>query len=444
MDPASPAAEKCPRSSVLAYASTALVAAGNIAAAVLVAAILARSWSMSDFLLYSSCNRYLNLLFCITSFSVGYGIVRFTAGAASTQSKRVLATAVVGSLSLCAVLFIVLQIFAGEICSFLSVNVANARLAVGLTFVWVVGQSLLHIVLAHLRATRQYTLANFVHFFGKTVALVGASLAVWQLAGAPVYGYYAGVGALVIAGCAVGVLFQRAPLSLHFDPGLGRALAGYSSSRFLDALLKHAAGAVLLTMLFALSLNVLAGQVALFQTLLRGLESICQPLVLLVFSDYLRLPSRAAARRQVQATWNALVLSSVLLLPVAMLAARPLLGLWLGEQFLALGGEFTVAAFGFAPAMAIVLLRGYLDAEFHFSPIAVLNGVTLVLLISVTGAMYALGELTLLNVVLLLAASRWLQLVAVFWLLKRTHQLRLFDALEARSTMRRIAATFTA
>jgi O-antigen/teichoic acid export membrane protein len=417
---------KLRQSSRFDYLSTVTVAAGNIVAAVIVSAILARTWTVSEFLLYSTCSRYLSLLFCVTSFSLGFGVVQYYAAEHVGDRRAVLLTAIATSMGLCLLVGVPLLAFAGEISEFLQANFAEARVAASLACIWLIGLSLLHVMLAFLRATGQVALSNWLQFHGQTLSLLVVAVVGWCTP-LSVPGYFAAVGGLVIAGCLLAGFSQSAPISARIDVGLSRRLVAFSSSRFADALLKHLSHAAIITLLLVWGHHVLAGQMALLQCLLRGLESLFQPLVLLVFADCARAGSADIVRRQAQAMWNAVLVAAAVVLPATSLFGQALLGLWLGPEYRELGAEFSIAAIGFAPTAAIVLLRGYLEGNARISPIAVLNAADAAIVVASACALHASGLMTLMNLVLVLAVSRWLQLGAVLWILAKRHQVRLLE-----------------
>ncbi|MFK7820854.1 MAG: lipopolysaccharide biosynthesis protein [Planctomycetaceae bacterium] len=407
------------------YISTAAISVANIVAVVAVTGILARAFSEDQFLLYGKANRYMNFLFCITNGSLGYAIVRYGSFGDESKRKQVLfnALCLVGGLTL--LVSATVRFSIDEIATALN----EPRFSRGWMIycsLWLFGQSFLHIILAYLRSSSQLTLANKVHWTSKTLCILSAASIIWimsQWVQAPlsVPQYYGLVGVLVTTTCILAFASQWKNLEPTLNPKLCGHMIGFSSTRIVDALLKNSFLVVVLTLLgrHSPASARIAGQVAVITFLLRGIEALCQPLVMLVMTDSLAKDSKERIRRMVETGWIALATFTLPMMLVLFMLCEPIVKLYLGTRFQGLGEEFGIISLSLLPTVAVVLFRGHLDGKLKISPIMYANILGVLAIGSITWYLLEQNTVTLRTIAWSIVAIRWLQFVFVMWLLNR-------------------------
>ena len=407
------------------YISTVAISAANIIAVVAVTAILARAFDEDQFLLYGKANRYLNFLFCITNGSLGYAIVRYGSFGDESKRKQVLfnALCMIGGLTL--LVSTTVRFSIDEIATALN----EPRFSRGWMIycsLWLFGQSFLHILLAHLRSSNQLTRANKVHWTAKTVCILSAATIVWimsRVVNAPlsVPQFYGLVGLLVTTTCILGFASQWKNLEPTLNPKLCGHMVEFSSTRIVDALLKNSFLVVVITLLstHGTASARIAGQVAVITFLLRGIEALCQPLVMLVMTDSLAKDSKEKIRRMIETSWIALAVFTVPLMLVLFTLCEPIVKLYLGSKFQGLGEEFGVISLSLLPTVAVVLFRGHLDGKLKVSPIMYANIVGVVAIGAITWFLLDRNMVSLQIIAWSIVAIRWVQFLFVMLLLNR-------------------------
>lgn len=405
------------------YLSTAAISVANILAVIAVTAILARAWDKEQFLLYGKANRYLNFLFCITNGSLGYAIVRYGSFGDEAKRKRVLfnALCLIGGLTLLVAAPLLPSI--EWIAKKLSEPKRISHEWVVPCVMWLFAQSFLHILLAHLRSSDQLKLANKVHWAAKTVCIMSAATVVWLMtqAGSPlsIPKYYGLVGLLVTTICVIGFTTQWKDLEPTLDPKLCGRMLGFSSTRVVDGILRASFLVVVLTVLGAGGYGTIAGQVAVITFLLRGIEALCQPLVMLVMTDSLAKDSNERVRDMIETTWIGLAIITIPMMIVLAVFCGPIVRLYLTAKFQGLAGEFGIISLSLLPTVAVVLFRGHLDGKLKISPIMYANIVGVVGIGLVSWWLIENKSVSLRAITWSIVAIRWIQFAFVMWLLRR-------------------------
>ncbi len=405
------------------YISTAFISAANITAVVVVTMILARAWDEEQFLLYGKTNRYLNFLFCLTNGSLGYAIVRYGSFGEASKRKHVLFNAIclIGALAL--VVGGILFVSIDDLIPKLNEPRFSRDWVVPCTL-WLFGQSFLHVILAHLRSSNQLKLANKVHWTAKTLCILSGATILWVMtqvdAPLSVPKYYGLVGLLVTTTCTLGFISQWKQMEPTLDPKLCGKMLEFSSTRIVDALLKNSFLVVVITMLSAHGPETvrIAGEVAVITFLLRGIEALCQPLVMLVMTDSLAKDSTARIRRMVETAWIALAGITIPLMIGLYFFCEPIVKLYLGARFKGLGPEFGIISLSLLPTVAVVLFRGHLDGKLKISPIMYSNTAGVIAVGAVTWMLLDKNIVTLRAIAWTIVIIRWVQFAFVMWLLR--------------------------
>lgn len=419
------------------YVGTGAVAALSIAAAVAGDAILARAWSRSDFLLYNGVNRFLGLLVGVVCFQLGFGIVKECRNDDKRHATRVLANALAVSGGLWLASTALLFAFSKTIARFLQADAFGDWRVVGLFSVWLLGNTLLHVVVSWLRACREVAASNHLALFCRAVAVTSVAVLMLAIPGW-VPGYYGVLGFVVAAGCLVPA-FRRCDLrDATFDFPLCRRLVAFSSSRCADALLRQASLVALTMTLFALGRGEAAGELGILQMLIRGMESLFQPLVLLVLADSFALRTPEDTRRDVQRMWTAVVLFSIPATVGLMVCGELFLTAWLGGEYHDLSLAFQVTALSVLPTIGSVLLRGHLDSRWAVSPLAWINAAGIVVTAGAAGVMHACGADSLVSLSAMVVAVQWLQFGVQFLLLRQACGLRVYDGSAVKELSHRL------
>jgi len=422
---------KPPRSGIKlsGYLWTAAIAGLNIVAVVTVTGILARAWSEDQFLLYGKANRYLNFLFCLTNGSLGYAIVRYGTAADQTKRARVLFNA------LCLIAGLTLIVAAVLLFSIERIGTALSEPRFSREWIipcgtWLFAQSFLHVLLAHLRSSNQLKLANKVHGAAKALCMLSIASLVWFMSFTSepmsVPKYYGLVGLLVTATCVGGFVSQWNRLEPTLDPRLCTRMLGFSSTRVIDGVLKNAFLVLLITMLSVGGAAKIAGQVAVITFLLRGIEALCQPLVMLVMTDSLAKDSKRRVRETVEMTWTALAAFTIPIMVCLFLFSKPVVTLYLGTKYQSLASEFGIISLSLLPTVAVVLFRGHLDGKLKVSPVMYSNIIGLLGMGAVTAYLLQTDSVSLKSITTAIVWIRWLQFVFIMWILHRTFRVKVF------------------
>lgn len=411
------------------YLSTAVVSAANIMAVIAVTGILARAWDEDQFLLYGKTNRYLNFLFCITNGSLGYAIVRYGSFGNPEKRKRVLfnAMCLIGGLTLAVAAPLLVGI------EWVAKQLNEPKFShewVIPCVIWLFGQSFLHILLAHLRSSNQLGLANKVHWTAKTICIFSAAVIVWVMTqvNAPlsVPKYYGLVGILVATTCVLGFVSQWRQLEPTLDPRLCGRMLEFSSSRVIDAILRSSFLVMLITVLGANGHARIAGQIAVITFLLRGIEALCQPLVMLVMTDSLSKGSSERVRKMIEMTWIGLAAVTLPLMTMLYLFCKPVVTVYLSRKYQALAPEFGLISLSLLPTVAVVLFRGHLDGKMKVSPLLYANVFGLIAIGFVTWWLQRAGLVSLRSITLSIVVIRWAQFAFIMWLLHRLFGVRIY------------------
>ncbi|MCC7424950.1 MAG: hypothetical protein IT428_32160 [Planctomycetaceae bacterium] len=450
------------------YIGTGAVAALSIAAAIVGDALLARAWPRGDFLLYNGVNRFLSLLVGLVCLQLGFGLVKECRNASPAEGTRVLANAIYVSGAVWFVSTLLMLAFAGSLAEFLHLDAFADRRVVAMISVWLLGHTLLHVVVSWLRACGEVSASNQLAFVCRVVAVLGIATG-FLLIPAEVSSYYGWLGAVVGAACLVAALHYgrqqamgssddgwlgsrlceppahavRHPTGnslrskpstppsagspVAFDFALCRRLVSYSWSRCADGLLRQASLVALTTTLFALGRGETAGELGILQMLIRGIESLFQPLVLLVLADSFAHTSPEASRRDAQRMWTAVVLFSVSATVGLMVVGEWFLACWLGPEYRDLAGAFRMTALSVLPTIGTILLRGHLDSRWSISPLAWINGVAIVVTSAAAWWMDRSGLGSLMALSMMVVVVQWIQFAVQFVLLRTACGLRLWD-----------------
>ena len=409
------------------YTTTVLVTAGNVAGALIVAAILARSWSVDDFLFYNWLNRCLRLLQLLATFNLGYGMVKYHFADSGRMRHTVLSNALGITILFALILIVILQAFAPTICSFFGCPSSSSRRTVTAVSLWLFGVSIYHVLLCYLRGTEQVRLGNLLSIYGKVLVLVSVSLLAWYWQSMPVPLYFALVGTFTLVGTATLLVRKKTTTVGRLNVSLCGKMLAYSSAGFLDTLFQMLSFVVLTTILVTFARPEIAGQVAILVTLIRGFESLFQPLVLLSLADAFTYGVGTAARQRIQAIWDTILILSVPLVLTAVVLSRTLLSVWLGPEYAELGPAFAIVALLLTPTVATTLLRGNLETLFRYSPVAIVNVSGALLVAAGTVAAHWLEMLSLVTIVSILAVVAYAKFFVVFWMLHQRYSLRIFD-----------------
>lgn len=434
------------------YIWTAMISGANIVAIIVVTGILARAWDEPRFLLYGQANRYLNFLFCIANGGLGYAIVRNSWVGEETQRKRVLfnSLCLIGVLTL--MIGAIILLFANRI----SATLNESRFTRDWTIpcvLWLFGQSFLHILLAHLRSSDQLKLANKVHWCAKTLCLLTAAGTIWILGTLAASGttgtlgntvplYYGIVGMLVLTTCTVGFITQWKNIEPTLDPKLCVRMLGFSSTRVADAILKNAFLVLLITQLSMTGYERLAGQVAVITFLLRGIEALCSPLVMLVMTDSLARDSEERVRELIETKWLALFVFSVPIMLVLYFFSEPITTLYLSHKHAGLAPEVGLISLSLLPTVAVVLFRGHLDGKLKVSPVMYSNIIGLAAIGGVTWWLHDNKAVTLHRITEAIVVIRWLQFAFILWVLRRTFHVSLYRREVLAQIISRIRSRF--
>ncbi len=435
------------------YLSTAAISAANILAVIAVTAILARAWDEEQFLLYGKANRYLNFLFCICNGSLGYAIVRYGSFGDEAKRKRVLfnALCLIGGLTLLVAAPILPSI--EWIAKRLSEPKKITHEWVIPCVMWLFAQSFLHILLAHLRSSDQLKLANKVHWLAKTVCIVSGASLVWAMTAMDrplsVPKYYGAVGLLVAATCVAGFITQWRQIEPTLDPKLCGRMLEFSSTRIMDAILRTSFLVVVMTMVGWAGYGKIAGQIAVITFLLRGIEALCQPLVMLVMTDSLAKDSNERVRDMIEATWIGLTIFTVPIMLILALFCGPIVKLYLTAKFQGLSAEFGIISLSLLPTVAVVLFRGHLDGKLKVSPIMYSNILGVASITAVSWWLISSNQVSLRTITWSIVAIRWVQFGFVMWMLRRIfgvaiyrHEAFLKLYVQARRVVRKIRSRF--
>ncbi len=423
------------------YISTAAVSALNIVAVIAVTGLLARVWDERQFLLYGTTNRYLNFLFCFTSGSLGYAIVRNATSPDPARRRRVLFNAVFLASVLTGLLCAALLMLLPGISAALQ-EPAFTTSWVPLCALWLGGQSLLHALLAYLRSSDQLQLANRIHWISKSLFILAAAVLIAQFPGAGVPAYYGIVGGLILAACAAGLWAQRASADAVLDLRLCGDMLAFSSSRMADAVLKSSFLVVLITVLSVNGAGRIAGQIAVITFMLRGIEALCQPLVMLVMTDSIARGSRKRVRDMIESTWLALLIMLTPLMLGLYFLREPIVELYLGQRYSGLAMEFGVISLSLLPTVAVVLFRGHLDGRLQVSPVMYANVFAVAAIALTTAALLSSGKLSLLAITIAIVGIRWVQFAFILWVLRQTFGMSLYRHEVLLRLIRRIRSRF--
>jgi O-antigen/teichoic acid export membrane protein len=413
------------------YISTAAISAANILAVIAVTAILARAWDEDQFLLYGKTNRYLNFLFCITNGSLGYAIVRYGSFGDAQKRKRVLfnALCLIGGLTLAVAAPLLVGI------EWIAKQLHETKFShewVIPCVLWLFAQSFLHIILAHLRSSDQLKLANKVHWTAKTLCILSGATIVFIMtqidAPLSVPKFYGLVGILVTATCTIAFVSQWNRLEPTLDPRLCGRMLEFSSTRVIDAMLRTSFLVVVITMLGTdgpASARI-AGQIAVITFLLRGIEALCQPLVMLVMTDSLAKDSNERVRDMIESTWIGLAIFTIPIMAVLVLFCKPIVSIYLTSRFQGLAGEFGIISLSLLPTVAVVLFRGHLDGKLKVSPIMYANIIGVVAIGATTWFLIQNDRVSLRAITWSIVVIRWVQFAFVMWLLRRNFDVSLY------------------
>jgi O-antigen/teichoic acid export membrane protein len=233
--------------------------------------------------------------------------------------------------------------------------------------------------------------------------------------------FYGLVGLLVTTTCILGFASQWKNLEPTLNPKLCGHMVEFSSTRIVDALLKNSFLVVVITLLstHGTASARIAGQVAVITFLLRGIEALCQPLVMLVMTDSLAKDSKEKIRRMIETSWIALAVFTVPLMLVLFTLCEPIVKLYLGSKFQGLGEEFGVISLSLLPTVAVVLFRGHLDGKLKISPIMYANIVGVVAIGAITWFLLDRNMVSLQIIAWSIVAIRWVQFLFVMLLLNR-------------------------
>jgi O-antigen/teichoic acid export membrane protein len=415
--------------SLRSYASTTAVTATSIVATLGVSALLARTWSVDDFMLYITLNRYLSLIYCLTSFSLGFGVVHSYLNGSHQTKPKVLPNALFIVFLFCLIALITGQLLAEPIIQFLDSPTLASRWAIFSAMLWVTAQSLYHVVLSYLRGLGFTQAANWLMFLVKTGLVAGLSLWAFVSDAVAVPYYYGILGILILTVTSVFAWDSRATWRYTLDLGVWRELIEYSSSRCIESLLKHCLIPLLITLLYFLNRQDVAGGTVVLAMLLRGVESLFQPLVLMVLADALATQSNSvSAKTRVQMSWDAVLLFSI---PAALLLAtfaEHILVLWLGESYRELGPAFRYFAISLPAVLGTVLLRGNLDAHYRISPLAMTGCISNALIFIGIVTLHLLHQLSLDSTALMLGTVYWIQFLVLFALLRKQYGISLLSS----------------
>lgn len=408
------------------YIGTGAVAALSIAAAIVGDALLARAWPRSEFLLYNGVNRFLSLIVGVVCLQLGFGLVKECRNATTADGTRVLANAVYVSGALWLIATLLMLAFAEPLARFLHLEAFADRRVIGMISVWLLGHTLLHVVVSWLRACGEVTASNQLAFVCRVVAVLGIA-AGFLFVPADVSNYYGWLGAAVGAACLISALRRSRVASLGLDLALCRRLVAYSWSRCADGLLRQASLVALTTTLFALGRGETAGEIGILQMLIRGMESLFQPLVLLVLADSFAQTSSEGARRDVQRMWTAVVLFSIPATIALIVLGELFLACWLGAEYRDLAGAFRVTALSVLPTIGTILLRGHLDSRWAISPLAWINAAAIVVTAAAAWWLEQVGLGSLRSLSIMVVAVQWVQFAVQFVLLRNACGLRVWD-----------------
>lgn len=401
----------------------------NIVAVVTVTGILARAWDEDQFLLYGKANRYLNFLFCLTNGSLGYAIVRYGTAEDQPKQKRVLfnALCLVAGLTLLAAALLLFTI------KYIASALGEPRFSREWIIpcgTWLFAQSFLHIMLAHLRSSDQLKLANKIHWVAKTLCILSIASLVWIMGFTSeplsVPKYYGLVGLLVTATCVTGFVTQWSRLEPTLDSKLCTHMLGFSSTRIIDGLLKNAFLVLLITMLSVGGAVRIAGEIAVITFLLRGIEALCQPLVMLVMTDSLAKDSKRRVRETVEMTWTALALFTIPVMLGLFFFCEPVVELYLSAKYQSLAPEFGIVSLSLLPTVAVVLFRGHLDGTLKISPVMYSNIIGLIGIGTVAAWLMHTNAVSLKSIAIAIVWIRWLQFAFIMWILHRTFGVKVF------------------
>lgn len=453
-----PADQPRPGIRLSGYISTAAISAANIIAIIVVTGILARAWDETQFLLYGKANRYMNFLFCIANGSLGFAIVRQASFGREARRHRILfnALCLVGLLSL--IVGAGLLVFSNWIAEFLNEPRLTRNWVIPCVL-WLFAQSFLHIMLAHLRSSDQLSLANRIHWITKTACVLAAALIAWQLPAViawtspgtstssgpisvSVPAYYGMVGTFVLITCVVGFINQWPRIEPTLDPKLCGRMLEFSSTRVADALLKNSFLVLLITMLSASGSARIAGQIAVITFLLRGIEALCQPLVMLVMTDSLSRNSKQRVRDMVESSWLCLAIFTIPLMIGLYFFATPVVTLYLGYRYQALAGEFGLISLSLLPTVAVVLFRGHLDGQLKISPVMYANVIGLVAIGGVTWWLQHTDQVSLRSITLSIVVIRWIQFTFIMWVLRRTFGVALYRHSALKRLVQKVRSRF--
>ena len=437
-EPEAPEGGGAPRvGRLFSYVSTSAVTASGIAATVIVSGILARAWPMADFLLFASLRRYLATLHCVVTAELRYGIVKYSVAQEQVARRKVLWNAVYLTTALFLLVAGSIQLAARWVYPYLGSALAGGRVPLLLITLWLLGQAWFHVGQAYLRSVGQIRAANTFCFLAGTVVVLflAAAALVTRAVSVPLF---FGLTGLITAAVFLGFAFaQRKSASPAPDPGLCTRMVGYSSSRFLDSLLRQLAYTLPVMVASGLGQLALAGQIAVMVSVVRSFDGLFQPLIVLVFADSLGARSPESARRTLQATWDVSLALTLPALVAVGLLSRQLLSLWLGSRYSDLAPAFAVLCSTLLPTVTIVLVRGYLDSLRRFSPFVVINAVSVAMLGSGTVMLHAYARLTPLNMALLISLVNWVQLVIVYSMLRKAYGMCIFDGNVIRRALAR-------
>lgn len=390
----------------------------NIAAVIAVTGILARAWDERQFLLYGTANRFLTFLFCIASGSVGYAIVKNQALSESGVRQRVLTNAMLLITMLTTAVGCLLYAFLPMIADFLN-EPRLTRSWVLPVVAWLFAQSSLHVLLAHLRSSDQLRIANIVHWCAKSLCVIAMAGTVWFLPRLSVPFYYGSVGILICLVCAAGMATQWRRIECAVDVALCRRMLSFSFSRIIDALLRNAFLVLVIMMLATNGQGRLGGQIAVITFLLRGIETLCQPLVMLIMTDSIVRDSQDRVREMIETTWAGLCLIAVPLMAALFFLSKPIVTFCLSTKHQGLSQEFGIIALSLLPTVSIVIFRGHLEGRFRVSPIMWSNVFGIVAIGCVIGWLQWTDRIGLGAITQAIVAIRWLQFGFIMWLLCR-------------------------
>lgn len=424
------AREGQPLSWLTAYLSTTLVTALNIVATLGVSSILSRAWSKTDFLLFTTLNRYLSLLYCVVSLSLGFGVVQFYRTTSMHNKKRVLSNALLITAVLAAITTATVMLNSRTLIDFFDNKALSSYWAFAAACLWVMAQAVYHVVLSYERALGNTRAANTLMFVVKTLIVLCVGALAWtsQLISVPAYYGYVGVAICVVV--AVEIYRLQPTWVLSANDIICRELSSISWSRALESILRHAMMPIIATILYVVGRPEIAGGIVVVAMLLRGIESLFQPLVLMVLADSINASSQTLAHsRRIQLCWDCILLTSLPTVACLVFIAESMLSVWLGDSYQVLASGFQLISLALPAVLGTVLLRGNLESRYRLSPLAFTSLARIVIVVATLAVLAHLDCISLVSVAATIAVLYWAQFSFLFLLLKREFGTVLFSTM---------------